>query len=168
MKLNIKGKDIEVNEDKLIELIKREGLEVKSGEFEVGDALWYLNESGITYRRVYKICEQPYHTDCLCTKIALGNAYHTENEAIQARDRQLAITRLWNWAKENAPFELYWNADLRYKYYSTYNYISKSIRYEACQRIQQQTELPYFATSDDVERFNSECREDLLKVFNVK
>ena len=163
MKLNIKGKDIEVNEDKLIELIKREGLEVKSGGFEINQKYWSVDHN---LDEVYGI---KYTADKLdLNRIALGNAFTSEELAEQALERRKAIVRLWNWAKENAPFEPDWSNEEQYKCFSRYDYDNKKLECDYYIQVKIQTELPYFATSDDVERFNSECREDLLRVNNVK
>ena len=83
-------------------------------------------------------------------------------------ERRKAIVRLWNWAKENAPFEPDWSNFNQSKSYSIYLYDVKLFSGSKTWSLKPQTELPYFATSDDVERFNTECREDLLTVFNVK
>ena len=162
MKLNIKGKDIEVNEDKLIELIKREGLEVRSGEFEEGQEYQILT----SYQDISP-CVWKNNGDDKARR-EIGMAFHTKELAKQALERRKSIVRLWNWQKENAPFEPDWSDEDQDKYYSVYTHYKKELSYRRDDYIQYQTELPYFDTSDDVERFNKACELDLLKVFNVK
>lgn len=162
MKINIKGKDIEVNEDKLIELIKREGLEVKSGEFEEGRIYYGIN----IYANIFATSWTGEGGDL--EMLSINNIFHTKELAEQALERRKSIVRLWAWQKANAPFEPDWSDDEQEKFCSYYRRMSKKLDYRSYYLDQIQTELPYFATSDDVERFNNECREDILKVFNVK
>ena len=95
--------------------------------------------------------------------------YKTEVQATYARDRQLAIVRVWHWFQDNCEaFEPHWSDIHQTKYCVVYSGFSENITGDSCCITKHQTELPYFKTEEDRDACIKACEADLKIIFNVK
>lgn len=100
----------------------------------------------------------------------IGNYYQTRELVMQARDRQLALMRLRDYSLENMPFEPDWSNSLQIKFYVYYDHEHGINRFitDNVYEVQEQTELPYFKSMNDCNKFIEDNEQDLKIVFNIK
>lgn len=103
-----------------------------------------------------------------CQRLALGNVYHTEDEAQKEVESRKALVRLWDWAEENEYFEPDWRDHDQFKYYVFYRTTVSTFHCGNEVFLHSNFTLPYFATQEACERFIKACEKDLLAYWKIK
>jgi hypothetical protein len=95
-------------------------------------------------------------------------AYRTEKEAQKARDRQLALVRIWKYVQENwLYFEPDWRDVSEYKWYSYYTFWPDSLFVDYCFATKNHDILPRYKSKEDCTQVNKACEEDIKIVLGV-
>ena len=154
------GQKVKISQESYDELKKAVGNKRWRAKFS--EEYWYIHDNC----SILSEAEYNYHLDNARWKS--GNYYRTEEEAEKARDRQLALMRLKDWALTNTPFEPDWKDLEQEKWNVYYDYNFDILSYNVSFHTKHQTELPYFKSMEDVRRFIEENEEDLKIVFGVE
>lgn len=93
-------------------------------------------------------------------RIAYG-AYRTVEEAELARDKQLALVRMWNYADEQMFFRPDWGNEMQDKYYASYDFRINKFVWTHNRSIKFNFLLPYLESEKDCEQFIKDNQKDL-------
>lgn len=151
--------NIEVSEVELRNLIKSNPELLK----EESKSKYFTPKIGEEYARIHSDGEIFLsRNDSVPDKrsIVMG-AYRTTEEAELARDKQLALVRMWNYADENYYFRPDWDNEEQSKYEVYYDHREKCFcaalrSYYECNFL-----LPYFKSREDSEQFIKDNQKDL-------
>lgn len=87
--------------------------------------------------------------------------YRTKEEAKLARDKQLALVRMWNYADENYYFRPDWGNEMQDKYYASYDFRINKFVWTHNRSIKFNFLLPYLESEKDCEQFIKDNQKDL-------
>lgn len=94
--------------------------------------------------------------------------FATPEQAKAFDERQMAIKRIWDWAKANDDFEPDWNDIDQKKYGISYEHEDKTLVWNESTFYQFQSELPYFSSVIKRIKCIEQNKQDLLTIFRIK
>lgn len=158
---------IELTEEQIKALQNGEDITIKAPckerkEFpQDGDKYWFIFDE--------RNIESYYWEDCevsIC-RLDYGNIYQTEDEAIKARDIQLAKTRVKRAiAKANDGWEPDWENQKENKYLIMYSYSRNRLIVEYYTFLRPQTKWMFIKSEEIAKQILEEYKEDLELIFS--
>lgn len=155
MRITLNNKEIELTDEEVALIVEKATRE----EWRNGEMYCYIDHAGYVNYSRYEDDEVDKE------RIEIGNAFKEKSQAERELERIKIKVRLWKWAKDNAPFEPDWSNIGQNKYVVSYDCNHSQLSIDTRWLNKLQTELPYFKSSEDVQRFIKENESDLIYWF---
>jgi hypothetical protein len=164
MKLTLNNTIIELSEEQVKEIQAQLQAEKESKFFvpKFGERYWYLSVIGINNYE---------NLNCFLDKNILvrQEVYRTKEEAEKADEKRLALMRIKRYIVDKGyEFTPDWGDERQDKYFIFYDYSDKYFASPLCRSCKEALLLPYLSSIKACKDIIENCKEDLLKVFEIE
>lgn len=152
--------NVEINEEELRKIIKDNPELVK----EENKSRYFtpnVGEDFFSFDNTGEIQEFANNDCTIDSELIVMGVYRTKEETQLARDKQLALVRMWNYADEKFYFRPDWSNQLQDKYHVIYHHLDRKFTWYCSGTIQHNFLLPYFKSCKDIQEFIKDNQKDL-------